>query len=132
MTGIRACILAFLVGAMFLPACGPGKGKKKSPSVVARVKQTLDLREGVLRLRYNPSVCSCPPFEVQTDGGWIRARILPRDEGALKDDLLARAGGGAPGGGVDVYEARASLASSSILRCTNQVPYVELYLEPPE
>ena len=28
-----------------------------------------------LRLRYNPAPCDCPPFELWTDAGWVRAEL---------------------------------------------------------
>ncbi len=62
--------------AGWLAACSGPDSQLAAPTVRQQLEQQVDLaRKGPLDLRWNPAPCACPPFEVRTAEGWLRAEL---------------------------------------------------------
>ena len=86
MNRFALAVLVTILAPFTLSACAAKPAKKTPPPaaptyaerVLERVKSASE-RE-VHDLRYNPTVCGCPPFEVQLDGRWLRSTFDVADD----------------------------------------------------
>ncbi len=70
-----------LAAAAAFVACATG-APKAPPDYADRVRARIEVAQQleVQRLRFNPTPCSCPPFEIALDGRWHRVAFdAPED-----------------------------------------------------
>ena len=130
---MRSYILGplLLVGLSFL-ACAT-TSRKRSPEqkrtavLVALMEQHGGQPEH--SLRYNPTICPCPPFEVLLGTTWARVALVAdtADEKAVVE-LTERARKEHERSPSKLYQVRGSLDDSSVGVCGPSFPVIDLEL----
>jgi hypothetical protein len=134
----QRAMFIFCYSVLFASCFGAGCSGSMKPHE-ARLQATFDELDNLLdnvpkaAIRYTPTACECPPFEVSTGSRWVRISVTGSDDPEHPvDTLLEKCRRDYESGILKEYLHTLALDSKSPSFCANGTPYWSVEIQEPE